>query len=167
MRRAPRGRASSPVLHSRLHRMARLPRPVAAGFQLLLSDGAQHLLGLRLAQRRLTAAPAPAPTSSAAARRSAGAASARRLVRLAAASAPAAPHRELEVPFCGAVARSEEERLAVGALRVTEVAVAPRAVGGRLAQRQQPEVVKRSEEHTSELQSPYDLVCRLLLEKKK
>src|SRR5437867_6105066 len=27
--------------------------------------------------------------------------------------------------------------------------------------------VQRSEEHTSELQSPYDLVCRLLLEKKK
>src|SRR5438094_6123747 len=27
--------------------------------------------------------------------------------------------------------------------------------------------VSRSEEHTSELQSPYDLVCRLLLEKKK
>src|SRR5438094_5932352 len=27
--------------------------------------------------------------------------------------------------------------------------------------------VIRSEEHTSELQSPYDLVCRLLLEKKK
>src|SRR5207248_6928075 len=26
---------------------------------------------------------------------------------------------------------------------------------------------KRSEEHTSELQSPYDIVCRLLLEKKK
>src|SRR5437867_10141344 len=32
------------------------------------------------------------------------------------------------------------------------------ARGGELA---------RSEEHTSELQSPYDLVCRLLLEKKK
>src|SRR5207248_4821831 len=29
-----------------------------------------------------------------------------------------------------------------------------------------PEIVVRSEEHTSELQSPYDLVCRLLLEKK-
>src|SRR5438094_1582421 len=29
------------------------------------------------------------------------------------------------------------------------------------------EVAGRSEEHTSELQSPYDLVCRLLLEKKK
>src|SRR5437867_6641024 len=28
-------------------------------------------------------------------------------------------------------------------------------------------VADRSEEHTSELQSPYDLVCRLLLEKKK
>src|SRR5207248_5300268 len=33
-------------------------------------------------------------------------------------------------------------------------------VGGR-------NVGGRSEEHTSELQSPYDLVCRLLLEKKK
>src|SRR5207248_7717359 len=28
------------------------------------------------------------------------------------------------------------------------------------------EINNRSEEHTSELQSPYDLVCRLLLEKK-
>src|SRR5207248_6804837 len=31
----------------------------------------------------------------------------------------------------------------------------------------QSKVSTRSEEHTSELQSPYDLVCRLLLEKKK
>src|SRR5438094_8678761 len=30
-----------------------------------------------------------------------------------------------------------------------------------------PRCRTRSEEHTSELQSPYDLVCRLLLEKKK
>src|SRR5699024_12198174 len=30
-----------------------------------------------------------------------------------------------------------------------------------------PTVVVRSEEHTSELQSRFDLVCRLLLEKKK
>src|SRR5437867_10743236 len=29
-----------------------------------------------------------------------------------------------------------------------------------------PNATFRSEEHTSELQSPYDLVCRLLLEKK-
>src|SRR5207248_10026425 len=28
-------------------------------------------------------------------------------------------------------------------------------------------IIRRSEEHTFELQSPYDLVCRLLLEKKK
>src|SRR5207248_10746575 len=30
----------------------------------------------------------------------------------------------------------------------------------------EPQTRQRSEEHTSELQSPYDLVCRLLLEKK-
>src|SRR5437867_10921114 len=30
-----------------------------------------------------------------------------------------------------------------------------------------PKLIARSEEHTSELQSPYDLVCRLLLENKK
>src|SRR5256885_7632696 len=35
---------------------------------------------------------------------------------------------------------------------------------GRLGERQ---VLRRSEEHTSELQSPCNLVCRLLLEKKK
>src|SRR5438094_7606485 len=35
----------------------------------------------------------------------------------------------------------------------------------RAVRRHLPE--SRSEEHTSELQSPYDLVCRLLLEKKK
>src|SRR5437867_9333498 len=47
------------------------------------------------------------------------------------------------------------------------------AVGGRESSTPQDrdpegrEVVRaRSEEHTSELQSPYDLVCRLLLEKK-
>src|SRR5207248_4394318 len=39
---------------------------------------------------------------------------------------------------------------------------ARRAPGGQDALRN-----LRSEEHTSELQSPYDLVCRLLLEKKK
>src|SRR5438874_6402800 len=40
------------------------------------------------------------------------------------------------------------------------------ALGKSLAERQAPHVV-RSEEHTSELQSRRDLVCRLLLEKKK
>src|SRR5207248_4035134 len=33
--------------------------------------------------------------------------------------------------------------------------------------RRRGERAHRSEEHTSELQSPYELVCRLLLEKKK
>src|SRR3989454_8203083 len=35
------------------------------------------------------------------------------------------------------------------------------------ARRQPPAMCDRSEEHTSELQSPCNLVCRLLLEKKK
>src|SRR5437867_8995692 len=45
-----------------------------------------------------------------------------------------------------------------------------RAGGGKAAalDRKAPKIeLLRSEEHTSELQSPYDLVCRLLLEKKK
>src|SRR5438094_4352587 len=37
----------------------------------------------------------------------------------------------------------------------------------RCAASRRPRSGSRSEEHTSELQSPYDLVCRLLLEKKK
>src|SRR5437867_7934536 len=40
----------------------------------------------------------------------------------------------------------------------------PDQMGGRTGQSRSG---TRSEEHTSELQSPYDLVCRLLLEKKK
>src|SRR5699024_12786961 len=39
--------------------------------------------------------------------------------------------------------------------------------GQRSASDQHQELVNRSEEHTSELQSRFDLVCRLLLEKKK
>src|SRR5256885_7203540 len=38
---------------------------------------------------------------------------------------------------------------------------------GRAGNRWGTEAVVRSEEHTSELQSPCNLVCRLLLEKKK
>src|SRR5699024_11317190 len=37
----------------------------------------------------------------------------------------------------------------------------------RVADLHMPQPVSRSEEHTSELQSRFDLVCRLLLEKKK
>src|SRR5437867_8274873 len=38
---------------------------------------------------------------------------------------------------------------------------------GRIGSNISGRFANRSEEHTSELQSPYDLVCRLLLEKKK
>src|SRR5258708_34532717 len=48
------------------------------------------------------------------------------------------------------------------ALLLIETDAAVDLVGGR-----HPHVTKRSEEHTSELQSPDHLVCRLLLEKKK
>src|SRR5207248_5390791 len=44
---------------------------------------------------------------------------------------------------------------------------ATRRTCSRPSRRAQPGYRLRSEEHTSELQSPYDLVCRLLLEKKK
>src|SRR5258708_31099531 len=54
-----------------------------------------------------------------------------------------------------------------------DLAVADLALGDRLAAHRELESVlamldrMRSEEHTSELQSPDHLVCRLLLEKKK
>src|SRR2546426_5527671 len=40
-------------------------------------------------------------------------------------------------------------------------------VGRHLAEPSSARLTRRSEEHTSELQSPCNLVCRLLLEKKK
>src|SRR2546430_9901361 len=47
-------------------------------------------------------------------------------------------------------------------------ALRARGVAGRVFRRPQPEQPEaRSEEHTSELQSQSNLVCRLLLEKKK
>src|SRR5256885_12631748 len=46
-------------------------------------------------------------------------------------------------------------------------AEAGRVVGAQVALQRPPARLRRSEEHTSELQSPCNLVCRLLLEKKK
>src|SRR5207249_11926668 len=43
----------------------------------------------------------------------------------------------------------------------------PAATGDRPRAKPWPGMTRRSEEHTSELQSRFDLVCRLLLEKKK
>src|SRR5207248_7916708 len=52
-------------------------------------------------------------------------------------------------------------------LAVVYLFAGPPALGRRLLQLAAAAValIVRSEEHTSELQSPYDLVCRLLLEK--
>src|SRR5256885_8041505 len=58
------------------------------------------------------------------------------------------------------LARSNELRL-ISLNEFLELGTISREVGERY------EGVQRSEEHTSELQSPCNLVCRLLLEKKK
>src|SRR5690348_17672827 len=48
-----------------------------------------------------------------------------------------------------------------------EILALPDASSARRAARSSQSIQPRSEEHTSELQSPVHLVCRLLLEKKK
>src|SRR5437867_9602636 len=58
-------------------------------------------------------------------------------------------------------------RSAFGGLRRSTVGRSARPAVGLRAQFAPEPFDRRSEEHTSELQSPYDLVCRLLLEKKK
>src|SRR5205807_3316690 len=55
--------------------------------------------------------------------------------------------------------RAKRDRLAAGA--------DPGPAGDRLGAEGSARDLGRSEEHTSELQSPCNLVCRLLLEKKK
>src|SRR3989454_3244437 len=52
-------------------------------------------------------------------------------------------------------------------VEINRKVLADLAVRDPVAFEQLAEVAKRSEEHTSELQSPCNLVCRLLLEKKK
>src|SRR5258706_8532494 len=55
----------------------------------------------------------------------------------------------------------------VAGLRRTRAVGRQRQLGGRPGKRLAPPRQLRSEEHTSELQSLTNLVCRLLLEKKK
>src|SRR5256885_11793101 len=63
------------------------------------------------------------------------------------------------------LARGAVQRRAVGHAELHAVLAGDHQMG---AARQAPDVfLGRSEEHTSELQSPCNLVCRLLLEKKK
>src|SRR5699024_12342949 len=59
---------------------------------------------------------------------------------------------------------SEAQNLYVGGRDGTIVVYGRNADSGAL---ERVQTVTRSEEHTSELQSRFDLVCRLLLEKKK
>src|SRR5207248_10592205 len=65
-------------------------------------------------------------------------------------------------PICAAIERFCVECVVDGESAARRMR-RPYAGGVRRALRR----IDRSEEHTSELQSPYDLVCRLLLEKKK
>src|SRR2546426_8654310 len=65
----------------------------------------------------------------------------------------------LSDPRCGILPRAS-------AAACHEACVAPRTTSARRT-RAPPGPGSRSEEHTSELQSPCNLVCRLLLEKKK
>src|SRR5437867_6449284 len=59
-------------------------------------------------------------------------------------------------------------RLAMSSCLATRYSSRERVLSGRQSSRRTCGAggEDRSEEHTSELQSPYDLVCRLLLEKK-
>src|SRR5258706_7024431 len=67
--------------------------------------------------------------------------------------------------------RSREVPVVVVSADVTPATMAQARAAGALAYLQKPldlpTVLERSEEHTSELQSLTNLVCRLLLEKKK
>src|SRR5207248_10970253 len=56
---------------------------------------------------------------------------------------------------------------ALGAGRLAAATFHPQALERELAQEIELFAAPEQDEHTSELQSPYDLVCRLLLEKKK
>src|SRR5207248_11718954 len=58
------------------------------------------------------------------------------------------------------------KRLPGATTRLTPAAFTNRTRGLRFVSTSASGPETRSEEHTSELQSPYDLVCRLLLEKK-
>src|SRR5256885_6205106 len=62
----------------------------------------------------------------------------------------------------------DKARIAKAVQRARKVLETDASTSDRLEQlMSQLESTKRSEEHTSELQSPCNLVCRLLLEKKK
>src|SRR5688500_20362085 len=73
----------------------------------------------------------------------------------------ALPISPLSKPFLNSASRSKVTEVGLPAVKRSRVSTLL-PPGGWSASNQ-----KRSEEHTSELQSPCNLVCRLLLEKKK
>src|SRR5437667_6306258 len=74
--------------------------------------------------------------------------------------------RDVSAPsFYAQCARSSTSRS--GAIGVTRIGASCPWAPSRRSQSSVARIVSRSEEHTSELQSHHDLVCRLLLEKKK
>src|SRR5256885_8275562 len=72
------------------------------------------------------------------------------------------PPRSTLFPYTTLFRSGSDSRLSTSTL--SREHAAPRA---RWARSTTPRELRRSEEHTSELQSPCNLVCRLLLEKKK
>src|SRR2546430_12654734 len=76
------------------------------------------------------------------------------------------PPRSTLFPYTTLFRSRSQERVQLGERIEPHAEAPPHVCGGGLAERRQAEL-KRSEEHTSELQSQSNLVCRLLLEKKK
>src|SRR5437867_11081583 len=70
-------------------------------------------------------------------------------------------------PTSGAILLKGEDLLALPSSRMLEMRKTIQLVFQDPYSSLNPRKTVRSEEHTSELQSPYDLVCRLLPEKKK
>src|SRR5690242_21123093 len=83
-------------------------------------------------------------------------------------SVPRRPPRSTLFPYT-TLFRSPRVRVAELGMHVGQLALGERIQAARLAPRARHRLgsVRRSEEHTSELQSHVNLVCRLLLEKKK
>src|SRR3989454_7577130 len=74
---------------------------------------------------------------------------------------------ELPVEFSAASVPPVTLHMAGDVYREAEVQERPHRTSGPPLAYPAPLLLSRSEEHTSELQSPCNLVCRLLLEKKK
>src|SRR5207248_9394513 len=77
------------------------------------------------------------------------------------------------LPILSGGEKVDDERVINQARQIMEAGATGLIFGRNVWQRDHDESLRfvdklrRSEEHTSELQSPYDLVCRLLLEKNK